>query len=147
MKTPWGETQGPPDTVAPGIRVVSTSSHGGVHLSPERQKSVPKIAQAYAEKWCGSRPWYEEDVAACIPILLFPELAEYFGRWNDGADEVRRTSRQALKRYAPDVLAAIDEANSQGDLLDPLIQCVELPGEAPESIDDLMQDIGHNLIY
>ncbi len=120
MRTPWGETQGPPEEIAPGITVVSTSSHGGVHLSADRSARIPELAKRYAERWSGSRRWYEEDVAACVPILVFPELADYFGRWNDGAEEVRRTSRQALERYAPEALAAIDAATRKQSGLPPI---------------------------
>ena len=116
MRTPWGEA----DTIdrpAPGITVVGTPSHGGIHLSATRQAQVPLQGQQYAERFSGSRSWYEEDVAASIPILLFPELAEYFGKWNGAAEQVVKNARSALRFYGYDyILDAIDKANAQGEL-------------------------------
>jgi hypothetical protein len=116
-ETPWGKAQSA-DLVAPGIVVVSTPGHGGVKLSPEFNAKVPKAGRDYAERWVGGEVgWYEEDVAAGIPILMFPELAEYFGKWNGGAEIVRNNARESLTRYVGKYLVdALERAVSQVEL-------------------------------
>ncbi len=44
----------------------STAGHGGIKLSPERNRVVNKA-------WRRKGGWYEEDVDAAIVILTFPQ--------------------------------------------------------------------------
>ena len=73
--SPWGRIQHLA-MIAPGVWKVSTASHGGIWLSPDRLALVPADYRAYAERWAhGWGPgWFEEDVAACAVVATFPEL-------------------------------------------------------------------------
>ena len=65
MHTPWGASQSVVP-LAEGIISVSTASHGGVKLSPERQRAMP-WALAMNE------PWYEEDCDWSLVYLAFED--------------------------------------------------------------------------
>lgn len=74
-RSPWGVI----DYIehwASGVCYVSTASHGGIWLSPDRLAIVPADYRAYAERWAhGWGPgWFEEDVAASAVVATFPEL-------------------------------------------------------------------------
>ena len=78
--TPWGENQHARE-LAPGLVFVSTASHGGVWLSPERIAALPSPDVLAAEKWPtppGFAPleWWEEDCDAATPLYLFRVFAE-----------------------------------------------------------------------
>lgn len=74
MRTPWGSAQ-TARMLAPGIGMVSTAGHGGIKLSPERQRQVP----AYMRCEGG---WYEEDCQAAIPLVVFEDLIREHGpKW------------------------------------------------------------------
>lgn len=62
----WGAVQ-QADEIAPGIWLVSTASHGGFMLSPERNATVP----AYMRDRSGA---YEEDCDCAVVIVAFPDL-------------------------------------------------------------------------
>ena len=68
--TPWGK----PDTqtvIADGIIAVTTPSHGGIWLSPERLAEMPK----HLRKCSFTRDnWFEEDAAWCAVALAWPEF-------------------------------------------------------------------------
>jgi hypothetical protein len=70
--TPWGEVQ-TSEILAPGIVEVTTASHGGIWLSPERNAEVPNAVKR--ETFCenGLYGWYEEDCDAPM-ICKFFEL-------------------------------------------------------------------------
>ncbi len=64
--TPWGTSQGA--TVhADGVAFHSTASHGGFHLSPERNAKVHPLLRAGAA-------WYEEDCHWAAVAHAFPEF-------------------------------------------------------------------------
>ena len=63
--SPWGKVQHS-ETIAKGICRVTTSSHGGLKLSPARGAQVPKNARKAGD-------WYEEDAEWSIVALVFPE--------------------------------------------------------------------------
>lgn len=86
--TPWGLV----DTVtyvADGITFVSTPSHGGFHLSPERLRLVPKewLAVRRGETEATSSPWFEEDCDANMVVLTYPGL--FSSDQRDLAEEMR----------------------------------------------------------
>lgn len=82
-RTPWGTAQSvATDT---GAVFVSTASHGGVKLSPERNRS---IAPAFRQP----SGWYDEDDGYAIVAAFHPDLT----RWQE--HEVKRF----LKDYYPD---------------------------------------------
>lgn len=71
MQTPWGQSQ-TVETIADGITHVTTASHGGIHLSPERFAQMPP---EYQKTWAGA-PWYEEDCDWAKVAVTFPEYFE-----------------------------------------------------------------------
>lgn len=64
--TPWGTSQGA-TVYADGVVFHSTPSHGGFHLSPERDAKVHSLLRAGAA-------WYEEDCHWAAVAHAFPEL-------------------------------------------------------------------------
>lgn len=72
-ETPWGYAQTKRQQ-APGIWFVSTASHGGVWLAPDRQAEMPEALKQF-KPWGESSPgspWYEEDCDWAIVALAFP---------------------------------------------------------------------------
>jgi len=100
-RSPWGVIISCED-VAPGVYYVSTASHGGIWLSPERLAIVPADYRAYAERWAhGWGPgWFEEDVAASAVVATFPELFTRRGQcWpHVQADALNRIERALAAR-------------------------------------------------
>ena len=68
VSTPWGPSQDA-EAIADGITFHSTASHGGIHLSPERQAKMP----AYMRDTFAGGPWYEEDCDYVRVVVVFPE--------------------------------------------------------------------------
>lgn len=68
--TPWGAAQ-TADTIAEGITHVTTASHGGIHLSPDRNALVPDYMKLGTFQRQGAEGWYEEDCDWCIPAIIF----------------------------------------------------------------------------
>ena len=75
MHTPWGASQQVTE-VAPGIRWVSTASHGGFHLDAERNAKVPWVWRAASFAGRGMDGWYEEDCDWSMVVLTFPDIAK-----------------------------------------------------------------------
>ena len=69
-QTPWGLAQ-TEKVIAAGITRYDTASHGGYHLTLERQAEMPADLRGY-EPWAGPG-WYEEDCDWAIVCLAFPE--------------------------------------------------------------------------
>lgn len=69
--SPWGAIQHATE-IAPGIVSVSTASHGGIWLSPERYARVPASLQAVARQYADA-PWFEEDCDVTIVGAIFAE--------------------------------------------------------------------------
>ena len=93
--TPWG----PPQTVeviAHGIFAVTTASHGGIRLSPERNAEVPVYFQTASFNRLGETGWYEEDCDWVIPALVFP--AEFTAK--QGAHVVALARQIAVRWHA-----------------------------------------------
>jgi len=70
--TPWGEADHI-EVLAPGITRVDTPSHGGIHLSKERIKEMPKWARKGPSAYTPDE-WFEEDAEVAYVYLAFPEL-------------------------------------------------------------------------
>ncbi len=51
--------------IAPGLWSVSTASHGGIQVSPQRQGAMPEHLRL-------SRTWFEEDCEWALVALAFP---------------------------------------------------------------------------
>jgi hypothetical protein len=60
--SPWGQIQ-ESYRYAEGIYVVSTASHGGMHLSPQINEKIPHYMRR-------DNGWYEEDCEIAIPIYI-----------------------------------------------------------------------------
>lgn len=69
--TPWGRPEYTKE-LAPGIWHISTMSHGGIWLSPERRQAMPPDMDHIT--WLASDEWFEEDCDAAWPIIMFPEV-------------------------------------------------------------------------
>jgi len=65
--SPWGQIDNC-ETIAPGIYRVSTSSHGGYILSPQRLAAMPKALRLHNDNH------FEEDCEWCLVVLSFPDL-------------------------------------------------------------------------
>lgn len=71
--TPWGPPQDI-QVIAPGIVRIDTAGHGGIWLSPERNKKVPMDVKKKTFCQNGLYGWYEEDEDAEIVCNVFPEF-------------------------------------------------------------------------
>lgn len=89
-RTPWGSAQ-VVDHVADGITVVHCAGHGGLKLSPERNKAVPAPLRQKSG-------WYEEDCEASIVGWVHPEA---FGHYLDSDDERRDYFEASIKNWYP----------------------------------------------
>jgi hypothetical protein len=89
-RTPWGSAQWVSHT-APGIVQVSTAGHGGVKLSPERNRAIPVALRV-------SSGWYEEDCEAGIAVMYHPEG---FPNGSDDMDTIRDRARQSVIDWFP----------------------------------------------
>lgn len=57
-QTPWGPAQ-TADVIAPGIVFYTTASHGGYHLSPERNALIPLAVRRKTFCKLGMKGWYD----------------------------------------------------------------------------------------
>lgn len=87
LNTPWGRAE-TVEEIAPGITYVSTPSHGGFLLSPERNAEIPADVKASTWRALGEGGWYEEDCDAAIVVAQWPE---YF------ADRLVRAAEATLR--------------------------------------------------
>lgn len=106
-QTPWGiwDIAYP---VAPGIWGISTASHGGMWLAPERVKQVPSyILDATFNRGQGRLGWFEEDCdVAWVYAVFEKEMRAYWSRfrppYTDAEIEQRMTNVEAsLRRWKP----------------------------------------------
>lgn len=88
--TPWGSADNV-TYLAPGIASVSTPGHGGIKLSPARNKEVDPI-------WRNSNGWLEEDCEWSIAAITHP----------DGfSEEHQRYAHESARRWFPDEYEAV----------------------------------------
>lgn len=100
LSSPWGIIDSMTQR-AEGILAVSTPSHGGFWLSPERLAEMPTPLREM-ERWeDADSPWFEEDISACRVVLAFPEV------FDSAAHDV---ALRIMRAWKPDVLAALDAA-------------------------------------
>ena len=95
--TPWGVAQ-TIEPIAEGIVFVTTPSHGGLWLSPERVAALPEGYQPFT---CPeTRQWAEEDIDAPMVACFFwlPNAdADHCQRIADHMGERTRSNWEALK--------------------------------------------------
>lgn len=93
-RTPWGAPQDM-HHAGTGIAVIGTAGHGGIKLSAERNRKIPKPLR---------RPggWYEEDCEAGIPMWVFPD-ADYglSGEYSE-PQSVRDRANESVRNWYPD---------------------------------------------
>lgn len=99
MQTPWGKAQ-TIDKIAEGITHVTTASHGGIHLSPKRQKQMPA---KYRETFAGG-PWYEEDCDWARVAVTFPDCF---------TAAVVKAAKESLERWSPEFNTELTEVGEQ----------------------------------
>lgn len=92
VKTPWGKAQSM-KVIAPGIIKYTTASHGGYHLSGDRNEQVSKFLKKQTFGQLGEKGWYEEDLDWSIVIATFPQ---YFNQ------ELLDTAIALLETHHPD---------------------------------------------
>jgi hypothetical protein len=85
--SPWGKVHDRRE-IAPGITFVSTASHGGIHLSAERQATM-------REKNLPVQKWYEEDCEYSLVVLGFPQFFP----------DVVQHANESVKNWFPDEYA------------------------------------------
>lgn len=76
QNSPWGKPQDERVLcVIDGhaITLVSTPSHGGAHVPDALLYRIPPVIQLRAQRWSGSRNWYEEDCCLMDVARAFPE--------------------------------------------------------------------------
>lgn len=78
LETPWGPAQIAKE-IAPGITSVSTASHGGFILSPERLAALPQPLRAI-KPWAGEG-YYEEDCDWAIVVAGFWQYFDEHGAY------------------------------------------------------------------
>lgn len=102
MRTPWGESQSEHEEIR-GVVFYSTASHGGFHLSRDRQAIVRRLLPEF-ETYAGG-PWYEEDQDVAVPVLVFA------GEFSD--EQVRNAVRTADRSAKPFNFGTDDEPKWQ----------------------------------
>ena len=95
--TPWGSSQ-LATIYGPSVIAHSTASHGGFHLSPDRNRLIDPTLRK-------DSPWYEEDCEWAIVALTFPNLFTAYER--RCADEtIRHSWPDTWERIHGRILAA-----------------------------------------
>lgn len=86
--TPWGEIQ-QCKKLDDGIFEISTASHGGFWIAPERRDEIAVDWRRFAAQWSHGygAGWFEEDCAASGVIEAFPSL--FPADWQDIAKKMR----------------------------------------------------------
>lgn len=100
IETPWGKSQ-TIDLVAEGILIVTTASHGGILLSPDRAAAMPGYMKRplFAELFAP----YEEDCDWCMPVLIFEaEFRAYYAAQSINADDAIRDAQTTFRHWHPD---------------------------------------------
>jgi hypothetical protein len=111
--SPWGPIVDI-GRLADGIYRVTSQSHGGIWLSPARraeltEKAPHLLAAAMVKSYCDKSYWWEEDVEAIIPLLVFWDELPAEMRRDTYYDYMVRTANSVygltLSTVAPDAAA------------------------------------------
>ena len=98
--SPWTDSpsQDSWEEIASGIWQVSTPSHGGVWVSPERISEIPDALRTNQGYPAG---WYEEDIGIAIPLYYFADAfaLRYSGK---SADDVRQMAKKVMEEWPED---------------------------------------------
>jgi hypothetical protein len=72
--SPWGKPD-KAERIAEGIWFVSSPSHGGFHISKDRNAKVPMVVRAMTSRHgLGFSGWYEEDVDWTIVAIVHRDV-------------------------------------------------------------------------
>ena len=127
--SPWGGVDHAKQ-VAPGIWAVSTSTHGGLLLSPQRMEALPEWAQQF-KPFAGPREAFEEDVDFAVPVLAFRD--EFPRAEVDMAEKALVSRADYFRRHGLDVdaakVASVDHILERGETV------ALNPPETPEGED------------
>jgi hypothetical protein len=100
IETPWGKADSV-EIIADGIYTVSTPSHGGILLLPERLAAMPDymgrplFLDLYAT--------YEEDCDWCMPAIVFEkEFRAYYAARSINANHALRDAQSTLRHWHPE---------------------------------------------
>ena len=95
IRSPWGKVQNV-EHITPWLSRVSTATHGGFKLAPNKNKYIPNDLR---RKGC----WYEEDCEVSIifvyledqiKIDIFDECKQFYTKWIDNG-----SFKESLTRY------------------------------------------------
>lgn len=100
--TPWGIPEYE-RVLAEGIISYSTDRHGGIWLSPERQKEL-----GYDKNWLHNAEWWEEDEDWSVPFSFFCKEI-WVHNPKEGFDDILRQAINIVNTYHPDMLAVIQK--------------------------------------
>lgn len=103
MYTPWGQADRQ-TKIAEGIIDVSTPSHGGIYLSPERIAQLPAGVKNFLNPTNSPNgfEWWEEDCDWSVPYVLFADDIRTYGKAYK-FEENLETAKLIIKRYHPEV--------------------------------------------
>lgn len=97
MNTPWGPSQ-QTEIIAPGIKQVSTASHGGVFLEAHLNEQVPDYMRIESG-------WYEEDCEWSITAVVFEKEWRAYAEAKRliSGDNLMECAFNTLKHWYPDL--------------------------------------------
>ena len=108
-RSPWGRQTEPPYQLrVAGLYTIRTASHGGIWVSPTRLHELPQWCREYAKRWSkGNGPqWFEEDCAALLVILAWPEAFA----WKNPEQQA-----EVLPRIGRDVCSFMERNQTMAD--------------------------------
>jgi hypothetical protein len=109
--TPWGSADFA-EELAPGIVIVCTPSHGGIHLDDERNAKVDLV-------WRNANGWYEEDCEANIVFATF--FGELAGETTSSLERIHDQLHWAFPRahavvFSDEAIARLDRPTFDSDM-------------------------------
>lgn len=99
MYTPWGLADST-IVIAPGLINVTTPSHGGIYVDPERRGRMPEYLAG--EPATDGGAWYEEDCHWCFPAVVFEaEFRAWIARSGQDPDKFVQSARDTMRNWYP----------------------------------------------
>jgi len=99
--SPWGEVQHV-ESIADGVYLVSTASHGGVWLAPPLRERLAKVCAGLWTPFTGTFEWLEEDCDLSVAVVW---LGESWPNLRPGGLELAIESVTNYRPYFPAGLA------------------------------------------
>lgn len=113
-RTPWGPAQDAVD-IAYGVRLFSTSGHGGLAVSPAVGKKKLSGAALNQALYFNGTYWFEEDVAIDIPLYEVDEWREAFGQ-RLGHPVSKEKAEKVIERYFPRYFEEVQSGHEGPDI-------------------------------